>query len=193
MHICISKLTIIGSDNGLSPGHRQTIIWTNARILFIGSFGTKFSEILIEIVSFSLKKMHLKISSAKWRPICLGLNGHIFPMLHMSWQMQHWGNAKYMGHTSFPSEKGRQHPFAWAYLPSILLHVPGCFLLNVLHWWLGLSVTNPSCRFHSHIFISACHLPLDKWNYNTSLRKCTRFCFVFACFGNITDSSEGYG
>ena len=32
MHICISKLTNIGSDNGLSPGQRQTIIWTNAGI-----------------------------------------------------------------------------------------------------------------------------------------------------------------
>ena len=29
-HICVSKLTIIGSDNGLSPGRRQAIIWTNA-------------------------------------------------------------------------------------------------------------------------------------------------------------------
>ena len=28
-HICISKLTIIGSYNGLSPGRRQAIIWTN--------------------------------------------------------------------------------------------------------------------------------------------------------------------
>ena len=36
MHICISKLTIIGSDNGLSPGRRQAIIWTNARLLLIG-------------------------------------------------------------------------------------------------------------------------------------------------------------
>ena len=34
-HICISKLTIIGSDNGLSPEWRQAIIWTNAGILLI--------------------------------------------------------------------------------------------------------------------------------------------------------------
>ena len=45
-HICISNLTIIGSDNGLSPGRRQAIIWTNAGILLIWPFGTKFSEIL---------------------------------------------------------------------------------------------------------------------------------------------------
>ena len=35
-HICVSKLTIIGSDNGLSPGQHQAIIWTNAGIFFIG-------------------------------------------------------------------------------------------------------------------------------------------------------------
>ena len=72
--ISVSKLTLIGSDNGLSPGRRQTIIWTNAGILLIGPVGANFSEILIEIYSFSFKKLHLKISSAKWRPCCLGLN-----------------------------------------------------------------------------------------------------------------------
>ena len=57
MHICISKLTIIGWDNGLSPDWRQAIIWTNAGILLIGPLGTNFSEILIEIHGFSFKKM----------------------------------------------------------------------------------------------------------------------------------------
>ena len=48
-HICVSKLTIIGSDNGLSPGRRQAIIWTNAGILLIRTLGTNFSEILSAI------------------------------------------------------------------------------------------------------------------------------------------------
>ena len=73
-HICVSKLTIIGSDNGLSPDRRQAIIWTNARLLLIGPLGTNFSEILIEILTFSFKKMRLKVSSAKRRTFCLGLN-----------------------------------------------------------------------------------------------------------------------
>ena len=73
-HICVSKLTIIASDNGLSPGRRQAIIWTSAGILSIGPLGTNFSEILIAIITFSFKKMRLKLSSAKWRPCCLGLN-----------------------------------------------------------------------------------------------------------------------
>ena len=74
MHISVSNLTIIVSDNGLSPSRRQTIIWTNAGILLIGPLGTNFSEILIVIHTFSFKKMHLKMSSAKWRPFRLGLN-----------------------------------------------------------------------------------------------------------------------
>ena len=73
-HICVGKLNNIGSDNGLSPGRRQAIIWTNAGILLIGPLGTIFSEILIEILTFSFKKMHLKVLSAKWQPRCLGLN-----------------------------------------------------------------------------------------------------------------------
>ena len=73
-HICVVELTIIGSDNGLSPGRRRAIIWTNTGILSIGPLGTNFSEILIEIYTFSFKKMHLKMSSGKWRPFCLGLN-----------------------------------------------------------------------------------------------------------------------
>ena len=73
-HICVSNLTIIGSDNGLSPGRCQAIIWTNAGILFIGPLGTNFSEILIEILTISFKKMRLKVSSGKWRPFCFGLN-----------------------------------------------------------------------------------------------------------------------
>ena len=73
-HICVSKQSIIASDNGLSPGRRQAIIGTNAGMLLIRTLGTNFSEILSEIHTFSLKKMRLKMSSAKWRPFCLGLS-----------------------------------------------------------------------------------------------------------------------
>ena len=73
-HICVGNLTIIGSDNGLSPGRRQAIIWTNAGILLIVPLGTNFNEIVIGIQTLSFKKMHLKMSSTKWRPFCLGLN-----------------------------------------------------------------------------------------------------------------------
>ena len=85
-HICVSKLTIIGSDNGLSPGRRQAIIWTNAGILLIGPIRTNFNEIFIEINIISFKKIHLKMSSGKWRPSCLGLNvfNWLLHYLHVS-------------------------------------------------------------------------------------------------------------
>ena len=74
-NICVSYLTSIDSDNGLSPGRRQAIIRTNAGILLIRPLGRNFNEFLVEILMFSFKKMRLKVSSAKRRPFCLGLNG----------------------------------------------------------------------------------------------------------------------
>ena len=73
-HICVSNLAIIGSDNGLSPGRRQAIIWTNAGILLIGPLGTNFREILIEIQTFSLKKTRFQMPSAKCCSFRFGLN-----------------------------------------------------------------------------------------------------------------------
>ena len=63
-HICVSKLSIIGWDNGLSANQRQAIIWTNAGILLIGTLRTNFNEILIEFIHFheriSIWKCHLE-------------------------------------------------------------------------------------------------------------------------------------
>ena len=116
-HICVSKLTIIGSDNGLPPDRRQAIISTNAWILLTGPLGTNFSEISIEIRTFSFKKMRLKVSSAKRRPFCLGLNvltlrrhrqlqclliedmGLVYPVQSISWLLMTWRH-KEPGHSS---------------------------------------------------------------------------------------------
>ena len=61
-HICVSNLTIIG--------RRQAIIGTNADFLLIRTSETNFTEVHI----FPFKKMHLKMPSAKWRQLWLGLN-----------------------------------------------------------------------------------------------------------------------
>ena len=55
-HICVSKLAIMGSNNGLSPDQRQAIIWTNAGILLIQTLETNFSEISNEIHGFHLRR-----------------------------------------------------------------------------------------------------------------------------------------
>ena len=51
-HIYASKLTAIGSVNGLSPDQRQAIVWTNAGMLLIGPLETNFIAILSEIHTF---------------------------------------------------------------------------------------------------------------------------------------------
>ena len=62
-HICVGNLTIIGSDNDLSPGRRHAIAWTSVGILIIEPLGTKFSEMLIENHTFSFTKIYLEMSS----------------------------------------------------------------------------------------------------------------------------------
>ena len=138
-HICVSKIIIIGSDNGLSPGRRQAIIWINAGVLLTGPLGTNFSEILNGIKIFSLNKMLLKISSAKWRPFCQGLNVLIdFRNLKFTdlqqcptgWQeplcknysAQTKADDKDLCHTRFSSG----HPNLWKYVHFMIWMIWSC-------------------------------------------------------------------
>ena len=75
MNICTGNLTIVGSDNGLSPGRCQAITWTNIGIFFIGPLGTNFSEMLNEMHTFSLKNpfenVVCKMAAILSRPQCV--------------------------------------------------------------------------------------------------------------------------
>ena len=93
--ICVSKIIIIGSDNGLTPGRCQATIWTNAGILLIGPLGINFRESIIEIYTFSFNKTHLKMSSGNWQPFCLGLNvlrGCLFWGILTNYPLSCWFN-----------------------------------------------------------------------------------------------------
>ena len=121
-HICVSELTYTGSDNGLSPGRRQAIIWNNAGLLLIEPLGTNFSEILIAIITFSFKKTRLKVSSAKWRPYCLGLN--VLMKILMSLNGNIFGVAgplcgEFTGHRLIPLTKASDAEL-WCFLWSAL-------------------------------------------------------------------------
>ena len=72
-YICFGKLIIIGSDNGLSPGRRQAIIWTIVGILLIGPMGTNFSEILIGIPNIFIQENAFENVVCEMASICLGL------------------------------------------------------------------------------------------------------------------------
>ena len=130
-HICVSKITIIGSDNGLSPGRRQAIIWTNARILFIWKLGTNFSEILSEIHTFSFKKMHFKMSSAQWRLFRLGLN-----VLTVVYMMTPWHRHTFriIGFCDENPPVGSPHKDQWcgALMVYLLFSSTSCWTTNVI-------------------------------------------------------------
>ena len=53
----------VDSDNGLAPGRRQAIIYTNAGILLIGPLKTNFSEILIKYSCFFIQIAFEKLSA----------------------------------------------------------------------------------------------------------------------------------
>ena len=81
-HICVSNLTIIGSDNGLWPGRRQAIIWTNAGILSIGTLGTNFNEILIKLYTFSfIWKCRLEMAAILSWPQCVNVYVNCFSLV----------------------------------------------------------------------------------------------------------------
>ena len=147
----------IGSDNGLSPIRRHAIILTNAWIL-----GTIFGEILGKIQNFSFTKMHVKISSAQWRPFCPGagwgwvgggwgwggggvwVNTMCYPIDHMtSWGLPLWYTMVLKYSTS--------HPFWEAYCTEIQLSiswqqtyimVSKCISLFCTNSWSNYSVTS---------------------------------------------------
>ena len=64
-YLWVSKLTIIGSDNGLSPGRHQVVIKNNAKILFTRTFGTTFSEIIEKSIWTSRLEMATILSRSQ--------------------------------------------------------------------------------------------------------------------------------
>ena len=70
-HICVGNLTIIGSDNGLSPGRRQAIIWTNAGLLSIGTFWKFNQNSYIFIHENAFESVVWKMSTILSRPQCV--------------------------------------------------------------------------------------------------------------------------
>ena len=99
-HICVSKLTTIGSDNGLSPGRRQAIIWSNAGILLNWTLETTFSEIFCEN---AFENVVWKTAAILSRPQCvkkwLWYSGHRVALV------------VHRAHKSVPDSAGEWHTF----------------------------------------------------------------------------------
>ena len=70
LYICVTKLSIIGSNNGLSPVRCQAIIWTNAGILLIEPLGTNWS---IFIDENAFQNVICEMASILSRPQCVNV------------------------------------------------------------------------------------------------------------------------
>ena len=77
---CVREVWRSGSSLELSV----LCIWANATMLLIRPLGTKFNEISIEIHTFSFTLVHLKMSSGKWQPFCLGFDA-LIRKTHQQW------------------------------------------------------------------------------------------------------------
>ena len=114
------------------------MIKTNAGLLSIGPFGTNFSEILIKIQNFSLMKIHLKISSAKWRTSCprgdglkLIHTGVIHDMTWASYQIRKIAGCACAGNAGnvFPRRRFQRKPLVSdpdMHHGTWVTHVPWC-------------------------------------------------------------------
>ena len=106
-HICVGNLATIGSENGLYPGRRQAIIYTNAKILLIGPLWTHFREILIKIRTISFKESFLSVvcemAVILSRPQCVNVRG-TKPLLNesISGFLMHWLLMCWDARTSAP-------------------------------------------------------------------------------------------
>ena len=130
MQICVSELTIIGSDNGLSPGRCQAIIWTNAGIMFIWTLGTNFSEILSEIHRFiqenAFQNVVCQMAAILSQPQCVSCR---FKCL---WQKMQWYQYILFHLTQIePHILSKQSPGFFYHLFSFLTHMP--YLWNHLN------------------------------------------------------------
>ena len=69
----VTPICINGSDNGLSPGRRQAIIWTNAGMMLIGPLGTNFSDwnLYIFIKENAFENAVWKMAAILSRPQCV--------------------------------------------------------------------------------------------------------------------------
>ena len=124
-HICVGSLTINGSDNGLSPGRRQAIIWTNDGILLIGTLGTNVSEIWIEILTFLFKKIRFENVVCEMASICLGLN-------ELTKYSGNIPNNKYGGiHLCSSCEYIARHPSEWCWDLDYIIH---CSISWHVYW-----------------------------------------------------------
>ena len=165
MHILISKLTIIGSDNGLSPGQRQAIIWIDAGILLIHPLIINFSEILRQSQRFfyqtKIENVVCEMAAILSPPQCVNgeISKRIFSKPHPDGSCSHgytwWRHqlgtfstllALCAGNSSVTGEFPAQSPLTWSFDIFFDLHLNKRLSKQSRGWWFE----TPSCPLWCH-------------------------------------------
>ena len=165
MHICVSKLFIIGSDNGLSPGRHQTITWTNAGILLIqdlfqGNLLKRNSYIFIRENPF--ENVLYEMAVILFQPQCVKLlsgKHHRTSLL----SRQHWFRYRL---NAF-----RQQPIIWANVDPKLCHHMASLSLNQF-MFLNAFLTPKLTKLGTHVFKKTCSKSIQKASIRLLYLKC---------------------
>ena len=70
-HICVSKLSTIGSDNQLLLVRRQGNTWTHDVLSYCWQIRNNCNEMLIKIKQSSNRNMSFRMSLVKWLQCCV--------------------------------------------------------------------------------------------------------------------------
>ena len=145
-HICVNKLAIIGSDNGLSPGRRQAIIWTNAGILLIGPHGNRLQwnlnrNLCIFIQKNAFENVIWKLVAILSRPQCVNTH-ECWRLIVTSYTREYHRSSLMRSANTHPTPP---HPRASIHKIEISCHNT----CNVQHD--DVNVISNICCFHSKI------------------------------------------
>ena len=136
---------------------RKAITWTNAGLLSIGLLGTNFSEIRIANLTFSFKKMHLKLSSAKMATICPGRDELNTSKCRASLASGGLNGRKSMG----------SRPVYFQVARSLSVYATTV----VVTWML--------CSYYVWVVHNIIHFVFHNWKYRQiSCRRCSNYIFI---------------
>ena len=177
MHICVTKLTIIGSDNCLSPGRCQPIVWTNAEILLIGPY--EQISVLIEIQTFHWRK---SICNCRMRIAGHCVSASMCEIVTCRWQSYDIMNFWHMRAT-----------LPCVYLPSCRLPATSCpTIILKTHddpfKFMSKFKLASNVRKLITLFLTGVQYDLYRWLWHTTnnvnqYMACT-LCFLHMCFAH---------
>ena len=138
-HICVSKLRTIGSDNGLSPDRRQSIIWTRAGVLVLGT-RTRSTRVLNFWYSYCTRTRELQSNSTR---TCTRTRGQVLRYSYEYWH-EYWYS---MVHLMICDVRVKKHHTCQ--INSLTYHegkFPNWFILLL---WLNIWYMGCDCKFHN--------------------------------------------